>query len=331
MTAAALLARSLGVTEAALQGRVDPATLEELSRNLLPREPRAPVRLLRRFAGTTLPYVPHAVRRTATGTAKRIRQTFRSTEAPRIADLPVVALARRLGTAPGPGRVEISHDVDWPSCYAFVPELAALERSRGVRSTFLFLARDGYTVDKGLVRDLAGQGFGIGVHGWTHDVAIGFRDPVSVKDGLSRAREALGVEAKIYRAPGLGASTRLFSVLEELGFEIDGSLTVRATGTVFPYEVPGRRLREHPLALQDDQLFRDRRLEDAAALEVAEEFLGQVLAQGGSFVFNAHPTLVKEHLSFYEALLDRAKARGPIVPFGTPVERATAEPVPPKS
>jgi peptidoglycan/xylan/chitin deacetylase (PgdA/CDA1 family) len=211
-----------------------------------------------------------------------------------------------------------SRDVDWPSCYAFVEPLAALEREKGVRSTFLFLASDGYTVDKGLVRDLARDGFSIGVHGWTHDVAIGFRSPARMRDHLARAREALGVEAKIYRAPGLGASEPLFEVLESLGFEVDGSLTIRGTGTVFPYDVPGRRLREHPLALQDDQLFRDRRLGDDAALEVARALLGDVLAEGGSFVFNGHPTLVKEHRRFFEAFLDEAKARGPVCPFGAP-------------
>jgi peptidoglycan/xylan/chitin deacetylase (PgdA/CDA1 family) len=195
----------------------------------------------------------------------------------------------------------------------------------GVRSTFLFLAHDGYSVDRGLVQDLATRGFGIGVHGWTHDVAVGWRDPVRVRDELARAREALGVEARIYRAPGLGASEKLFEVLEQLGFEADGSLTVRATGTILPYEVPGRRLREHPLALQDDQLFRDQRLDDEAALGVARALLDDVLAAGGSFVFNGHPTLIEEHPSFYEQLLRHAKARGPVVPFGTPL---AGEPVP---
>ena len=209
--------------------------------------------------------------------------------------------------------------MDWPSCYAFVERLAALEEARGVRSTFLFLTQDGYAIDRGLVRDLAARGFEVGVHGLTHDVAIGFRSSARIKDHLARARDALGVEARIYRAPGLGASERLFAILEELGFAIDGSLTVGGTGTVFPYEVPGRRLREHPLALQDDQLFRDQRLEDEEALARSTALLEAVLRVGGSFVFNGHPTLVSEHLPFFEAFLDAAKERARVVPFGAPL------------
>jgi peptidoglycan/xylan/chitin deacetylase (PgdA/CDA1 family) len=319
--ATAIVARTLGVAEDRVRERVAQETLEGLSRRLLPRAPGAPVRFLRRFAGTALPKVPYSVRRSATSVAKRLRQAIRGEDTWRVADLPFVELGRQLEpvTRTSAGRTEISHDVDWPTCYAYVEKLAALEQERGVRSTFLFLAQDGYTVDRALVQDLAARGFGIGVHGWTHDVAIGWRDPVSVREGLARAREALGVEAKIYRAPGLGASERLFQVLEELGFEVDGSLTVRGTGTIFPYEVPGRRLREHPLALQDDQLFRDRRLDDQGAFQAARALLDEVLAARGSFVFNGHPTLLKEHPRFYEELLDHAKARGPVVPFGTPL------------
>ncbi len=319
--ATAIVARTLGVAEDLVRERVTQDTVEGLSRRLLPRAPGAPVRLLRCFAGTALPKVPHAVRRSATSVAKRLRQALRGDDTWHVADLPFVELGRQLEPVArtNTGRTELSHDVDWPSCYAYVEKLAALEQARGVRSTFLFLAHDGYTVDRRLVQDLAARGFGIGVHGWTHDVAIGWRDPVRVREGLARAREALGVEAKIYRAPGLGASERLFQVLEELGFEVDGSLTVRATGTVLPYEVPGWSLREHPLALQDDQLFRDRRLDDRAALEVARALLDEVLAARGSFVFNGHPTLLAEHPRFYEEFLDHAKARGPVVPFGTPL------------
>jgi peptidoglycan/xylan/chitin deacetylase (PgdA/CDA1 family) len=319
MTPAAAVARSLGVAEGALAGDLDAATLEALAARLRPGRPGAPVRLLRRLAGTALPHVPFALKRAATGTAKRLRQAFRSKSPLSVAELPLVRLAGRVAGAPRRGRVELSHDVDWPSCYAFVEELAALEEAKGVRATFLFLTRDGYTVDKGLVRDLAARGFAIGVHGLTHDVAIGFRSSARIKDHLARAREALGVDAKIYRAPGLGASERLFAILEELGFAVDGSLTVRGTGTVFPYEVPGSRLREHPLALQDDQLFRDQRLRDEEALSAATALLEAVLAVGGSFVFNGHPTLVKEHRAFFEAFLDAAKARAPLVPFGAPL------------
>jgi peptidoglycan/xylan/chitin deacetylase (PgdA/CDA1 family) len=337
---ATVLARWLGTSEQAVLERVRPEELASLSPGLVPGTPSPSVRLLRRAAGTLLPKVPHGLKRAATGTAKRLRETVvaPSSGPPSLGSLPLVELARRLArelgvTAPGPGRTEISHDVDWPTCYRFVEPLAELEKKKGIRSTFLFLLGDGYTVDRTLLDGLRRDGFGVGIHGWTHDVGIGYRSDQEVRDHLARAREAIGFEARLYRAPGLGVSPRLLEILDELGFEADGSLCLigrrpqdRTTGTPFPYLIPGcRNLREHPLGLQDDRFFRDQRLSDEAAFAVVAPLVAETVALGGSFVWNGHPTLVQEHLPFFERLVDHAKTLGPVVPFGTPPGTASAK------
>src|SRR5205814_8577801 len=127
------------------------------------------------------------------------------------------------------------------------------------RSGFKFSAGSGYQVGRGMVEELVRRGFEVGLHGWTHDAALGFRSTPEIKDALERARDVLGVEKCGFRAPARSYSVRLLEILEELGFLYDGSLPVRSgsapgTGALRPYRIPGRLLWELPLALQDSEL-----------------------------------------------------------------------------
>jgi len=64
--------------------------------------------------------------------------------------------------------VTLTHDVETAAGLARVPHVADLERARGLRSSFNMVPHD-YDVPDSLVPDPSGDGFEVGVHGYTHD------------------------------------------------------------------------------------------------------------------------------------------------------------------
>jgi peptidoglycan/xylan/chitin deacetylase (PgdA/CDA1 family) len=156
--------------------------------------------------------------------------------------------------------------------------------------------------------DLEARGFEVGLHGDTHDMAIGFRDMRSVRDRLRRCLDALGHPVMGYRAPALAFSEPLLAVLDELGFRYDSSIkaNVYYTGGIdlcIPYLYPGTKMWEFPLVLQDDGLFRDQALDEAEALQVVQDVVDALRPYGGLVVFNSHPIHLRPRLSFYRRLL----------------------------
>lgn len=209
-------------------------------------------------------------------------------------------------------RVIVTHDVDWPECYAHLPDLAAQEESAGIRSTLNFLTGWGYRAERPFLQELDGRGFEIGLHGLDHDAALGFRSKARIREKLARARDLLGFMTRGFRAPALAYSRALFEALEELGFIYDSSRPVFAGSapgvqSVFPYRIPGLKLTELPLALQDSELFRDRRLSDSEALALTARLMADIKGLGGCFVFNGHPGLLREHPEFYSGFLNLIK------------------------
>ncbi len=62
----------------------------------------------------------------------------------------------------------LTHDVETKAGQRLVADLADLEEEKGFRSAWNFVPYK-YTIDDGLVRDLAQRGFEIGIHGYNHD------------------------------------------------------------------------------------------------------------------------------------------------------------------
>ncbi|MBU1743024.1 MAG: polysaccharide deacetylase family protein, partial [Proteobacteria bacterium] len=210
----------------------------------------------------------------------------------------------------------LTHDLDRAACWEFLPRLIEMETALGFTSTINVLAAGPYRLDPGYLRGLAETGFEIGLHGLTHDVALGFRSPARIRETLARAQEAVGLVVKGFRAPALAVSEALLTELCRAGFIYDSSVAAwrgpwgAAAG---PYRYPGIDIIEVPLTLADDLLWRDLGLDEASAREFFWQTLDRVTAVGGTFVLNVHPCLAAGRLGFWEGILAGLAERGAMV------------------
>jgi hypothetical protein len=275
-----------------------------------PSSPKA----LERWARKNLLHVTRhgqALEVAVTSALKRLRSAAaRDIPDPRIA--PLIAAARNNGV--NTGLCVLTHDVDWKACYRALDWLCALELQNGVRSTFHFLTEWRYRPDADYLAQMRSQGFEIGLHGRLHDAGIGYRRRAVILDELKRALAVLPPGIAAYRAPTLCLSMTLLSVLREVGITVDSSmLTTNRYGvpaeSVWPYEI-AEGVTELPLSIQDDLLFRDLRLDDDAALDVAGRCMEAIHSAGGVFVFNGHPGILRDHEKFYRGLLGLIAASG---------------------
>jgi len=270
-------------------------------------------RLIRRAFADALNRLPGVLYRLLTDVLKRWRATYRLNRTVSFAPGPYMQLAglpkgtqtrRQQRTV----RACLTHDVDTADCAAFWPDLVRIEERFGIASTYNILTAGPYRLDTGWLDDLEARGFEVGLHGDFHDTAFGFRKPQLISDRLQRCLDVLGRPVIGYRAPALAISDTLLALLNGLGFRYDSSISAniyyaRGVDVCIPYVYPGTGLWEFPLVLQDDGLFRDRRLNDEDALTVVLEVLEAIKPFGGLFVFNSHPSHLQRHPSFYDNLL----------------------------
>ena len=206
-------------------------------------------------------------------------------------------------------RVCLTHDIDSADCYEYWGKLIDIEEKFGFQSTSNVLTKGPYVLDTGWLDELEDRGHEIGLHGDTHDLAMGFRSMDDLRERLSACLSKLDNRVVGFRAPGFSISENLLSVLNELGFRYDSSIKLRChykdgVDVCVPYIYPGMDLWEFPLAISDDALFRDANLSDATATRTAMNVLAQVRENRGVMVFNSHPVNMIDHASFYQQLLD---------------------------
>jgi peptidoglycan/xylan/chitin deacetylase (PgdA/CDA1 family) len=218
--------------------------------------------------------------------------------------------------------VGLTHDLDRAACWQFLPRLIEMERDLGFSSTINVLTAGPYRLDRTYLQYLTASGFEIGLHGLTHDVALGFRSPGRIAATLARAREVLGLPVSGFRAPALAVSERLLAELVKAGFSYDSSVAAWRGGPwgagAGPYRYPGIDIIEVPLSLADDLLWRDLGLDEAAAGELFWRALEGVAAAGGTFVMNVHPCLAAGHLDFWKEIFTGLADRGArVVPVKT--------------
>lgn len=217
--------------------------------------------------------------------------------------------------------VGLTHDLDRAACWEWLPRLVEMERDHGFASTINVLAAGPYRLDPQYLRELVGAGFEIGLHGLTHDVALGFRPPARIRETLARAQEAVGLAVKGFRAPALSISETLLSELVRAGFTYDSSVAAWRNGRGWgqgPYRYPDIDIIEVPLSLADDLLWRDLGLNEAAARDFFWQTFDRVTAGGGTFVLNVHPCLAAGRLGFWEEIFDGLTERGArVVPVNT--------------
>lgn len=203
----------------------------------------------------------------------------------------------------------LTHDIDTQECASFWPRVVRIEEEFGVSSTYNVLTSGPYRLDLGWLDELETKGFEIGLHGDTHDMAIGFRDMQLVRDRLRRCQDVLKRPQIGFRAPAMAISEPLLKILKELGFRYDSSIkaNVYYTGGVdvcIPYLYPSIGIWEFPLVLQDDGLFRDQTLNEKEALQIVQDVIDVLRPYNGLIVFNSHPSLLQSRTSFYRHLLN---------------------------
>lgn len=202
----------------------------------------------------------------------------------------------------------LSHDVDSANDYEVSAKVYELNKKYGLKSTFNFLTHWGYEIERDFLKELDKNGFEIGLHGWTHDIAIGIRPEKRIKKELGWALEKLNWPIKGYRAPAFAVTPRLLKVLKELGIKYDSSMKTiscygQAVETFYPYRFPNVGIWEIPLTIQDDRVFRDLHLSNEEGLGVIKELAKRVIDVGGVAVINNHPKLISDKIYYYEELL----------------------------
>ncbi len=202
----------------------------------------------------------------------------------------------------------LTHDIDTSHCAAFSPEVASLEKSFSLRSTFNLLTEGPYPLDLKWLDHLEEEGFEVGLHGDYHDLAFGFRSSTQIRKRLEKCLAKLARPISGYRAPALCISDKLLQELDKLGFIYDSSIKFqgfypKGINLCLPYNYPSTSLWEFPLTIQDDGLFRDRSLSDEEALSLVQEVVQKISPFSGLVIINTHPCHLAKHLSFYQNLL----------------------------
>jgi peptidoglycan/xylan/chitin deacetylase (PgdA/CDA1 family) len=202
----------------------------------------------------------------------------------------------------------LTHDVDSINDYVECPKIYQLNKQYGIKSTFNFLTHWGYEIDRSFIQELDKNGFEIGLHGYTHDLAIGIRPEERIKRELGLALQKINYPVRGYRAPAFSITPKLLKILKELGIKYDSSMKTvscygQAVETFYPYRFPQIGIWEIPLTIQDDRVFRDLHLSNEEGLGVIKEIAQRVINVGGVMVINNHPKLISEKLYYYEELL----------------------------
>lgn len=274
----------------------------------------SPAAIFARSLGHALSGVlPAPAHRALTSGVKLLRRAATGRSGEREPVLPLGRLAPQI--RPWRGRraaVLFTHDLDTPECVAGLEAVLREEERRGIHPVvFVLTAR--YTLDPAWIREQVARGVEIGLHGLTHDYAIGGRSAEAIRDHLNRALESLPQRPAFYRAPAFAVSARLARELVAQGFRCDSSRTVYhprypSTCTMLPFRAcasDGTLIHELPVALEDSWLFRDWRLDAEAAVDYAERVLERAIESGGVVVVDTHPSILGRHERFYPALLDR--------------------------
>ncbi len=182
----------------------------------------------------------------------------------------------------------LTHDVEHAAGCDRVPEVAALERSVGLRSSWNFVPRR-YEVPEMLLSTLHRDGFEVGVHGLYHDgrdlAPETFAERMPVMQAMGREWGAVG-----FRSP---ATLRNWELMPQLGFDYDSSYPdtdpyePQAGGCCSILPFFNRNIVELPITLpQDHTLFTILRRDGAGAwIEKAEA----IRERGGMALLITHP------------------------------------------
>lgn len=193
----------------------------------------------------------------------------------------------------------LRHDVESRQGASSAERLAALERARGVRSSFFFVPEE-YGDTKEIRSALSREGFEIGVHGLSHDGML-----YSSYRAFRRSADAINCYLRQWGAVGFASpsSHHDFGLLHRLGIEYDTSSfdtdpfepQPDGVGTVFPLMMwDAARVHSYvelPYTLpQDFTLFVILRKQDISTWTQKVDW---VAARGGMVLVNTHPDYMR--------------------------------------
>lgn len=271
----------------------------------------AKFRLIRKYVGPIINMFPYSLYRLLTDFVKKARGSSGTKKnvcfTPDIISSMLMEFQNHIGKRNEYLTIALTHDIDTAIGYKFCKELADIDQEYGNFSTFNVLTKGPYKLEHKWLDDIESRGFEIGIHGDNHDLGFGFRKEKSIRKRLQNCLSDVGRPVVGYRAPGACFSETLMHVLDELGFRYDSSILNRcyyANGiaSCIPYMYPNTTIWELPLTIQDDGLFRDRRLNDNEALVIIKDIVNELLPFSGFLVINTHPSIIKQHISFYKKL-----------------------------
>jgi peptidoglycan/xylan/chitin deacetylase (PgdA/CDA1 family) len=207
----------------------------------------------------------------------------------------------------GGGSFAITHDVDYVQCHKFLPTLLEMDAELGVRATYNFLTHARYNLSDDVLFTIMDKGHEIGLHGRTHDRALGFRPKTYIREFVESAKREL--ERRIgrihgFRAPALAISDDVISVLCELGFKYDSSLTNcslcgKFTSNCAPFKICEAGLVEVPLTVQDSMFINDIPSSVDQVGQLIERLVELTKARSGALVVNCHPVIISSHRDHY--------------------------------
>lgn len=213
----------------------------------------------------------------------------------------------------------LTHDVDTAKGHDRCEQLMELEKARGFRSSFNFVA-NGYRVSKGLRHNLAENGFEVGVHGLVHS-----REPFASRETFQRHACRINDYMKTWQAVGFRAPCMYHNLawFHDLDIAYDASTfdtdpfepQADGVGTIFPFyvqgDVPHKGYVELPYTLPQDftlfVLFKER------DTRIWKEKLRWIADRGGMVLLNNHPDYMnfagmpgfqEYQAHFYEEFLD---------------------------
>lgn len=113
----------------------------------------------------------------------------------------------------------LTHDVETAEGQLLAVQVADLEEAHGFRSSFNL--GGWYKIDPGVIRELTGRGFEIGIHGLRHDRTLFSSRPAFDAQRPELASLAVRLGAEGFRSP---STYRVFDWIGELPISYDGSI-----------------------------------------------------------------------------------------------------------
>lgn len=270
-------------------------------------------RLTRWLIGLPLAKLPATSRRRMTTVLKRFRHPKRTVAVHDVESFLGTQLMHHLTQQLGlpewneaTWAICVTHDVDDITGWNAVPEIARIDAEAGLRTTFNFLVGADYDLTPSILEELRDYGHEIGLHGWIHDIGLAYRSPKIIQETLSLAKACLP-DVRGFRSPALSVSQNLFRCLDRAGIQYDSTLQVGCTfyksvEVCIPYRLPGLRLWELPLLIQDDIFLRDAVVGESDIMPLVDNLLDPIKAYGGVAVINLHPHLMVSRLPLYRRL-----------------------------